>query len=173
VQRGEIPFESDDNNYCIYSDIDINGDTVRVFNTHLSSIRFGEEDYRFISNLTDDRQQLEEGGKRIAQRLVSAYKKRQAQVNKIMGNIIRSPYPVIFCGDFNDTPISYTYSCVDEILQDAFVQSGSGLGRTYIGPFPSFRIDYIWHDDSFESYGFKTIPLELSDHLPIRVDLVY
>ncbi|MFZ6052851.1 endonuclease/exonuclease/phosphatase family protein [Halocola ammonii] len=173
VQRGEIPFESDDNNYCIYTDIDVKGDTIRVFNTHLSSIRFGEEDYRFIANLGEERQELEEGGKRIAQRLITAYKKRQAQVDKIVKNIIRSPYPVVLCGDFNDTPISYTYSVVDEVLLDAFVQSGSGLGRTYNGPFPSFRIDYIWHDKNFESYNFKTLPLELSDHLPIRVDLAY
>lgn len=173
VQRGEIPFESDDNNYCIYSDIDVNGDTIRVFNTHLSSIRFAHEDYTFISNLNRDRTEFERGSKRIAQRLITAYQKRDNQIAKVKSNILRSPYPVVFCGDFNDTPISYAYSSVDEVLLDSFVESGSGLGRTYNGPFPSFRIDYIWHDKRFESYNFQTLPLELSDHLPIRTNLAY
>jgi hypothetical protein len=29
-------------------------------------------------------------------------------------------------------------------LKDAFRESGNGSGKTYAGPFPSFRIDYIF-----------------------------
>ena len=38
INKGEIKFSNDDNNNCIYSDIKINDDTVRVYNMHLASI---------------------------------------------------------------------------------------------------------------------------------------
>src|SRR5690606_29465517 len=47
INKGEIAFENDPNNFCIYSDMIINADTVRVFNAHIGSIRFQDDDYRF------------------------------------------------------------------------------------------------------------------------------
>ena len=52
-------------------------------------------------------------------------------------------------------------------LKDAFIESGKGFGRSYVGKFPSFRIDYILHSDKYKAYEFRTIPKELSDHYPI------
>lgn len=55
---------------------------------------------------------------------------------------------------------------------DAFVGSGKGIGRTYIGKLPSFRIDYIFHSKDFESLNFQTLELRLSDHLPVSCELI-
>ena len=38
--------------------------------------------------------------------------------------------PVILCGDFNDTPASYTYRTVKGDLTDGFRDCGSGFGYT-------------------------------------------
>ena len=77
---------------------------------------------------------------------------------------------MIICGDFNDTPSSYTYHRISDHRKDAFVESGSGFGTTYAGEFfPAFRIDFILHDPGFSSTGFHRHKTPFSDHFPISV----
>lgn len=64
----------------------------------------------------------------------------------------------------NDTPVSYSYGRLSRTLTDSFRRSGFGIGNTYVGKFPSFRIDYIFHDKSFDSAEYTTHPEETSDH---------
>jgi endonuclease/exonuclease/phosphatase family metal-dependent hydrolase len=101
-----------------------------------------------------------------------AFQMRAGQVREISKYIDESPYNVIVCGDFNDTPVSFAYQYLKGNLTDAFVNSGEGVGRTYIGKLPSFRIDNIFYGDNFESYNFKTYDFRMSDHLPISCELV-
>ena len=88
----------------------------------------------------------------ILRKLKSAFVKRAKQVDALHEYISKSPYPVILCGDFNDTPTSYTYHTVRGGLRDAFVDSGTGMSGTYAGKLPSFRIDYILYDKKFKSF---------------------
>jgi endonuclease/exonuclease/phosphatase family metal-dependent hydrolase len=101
----------------------------------------------------------------------SSYINRANESKKIKDHINSSPYPVIVCGDFNDTPISYTYSTIKENLADAFKESGIGIGNSYVG-IPSLRIDYILHDKKFNSYNYKKYKYELSDHFPISCSIL-
>ena len=57
-------------------------------------------------------------------------------------------------------------------LKDAFIESGKGLGRTYVGDLPSMRIDYVLYSDDFDAYNFETLNFEMSDHLPVVCNLV-
>lgn len=168
INKGKIDFGYHSNNICIYSDIVLGKDTMRVYNMHLQSIAFSPDDYKYIDNLQKDVQTEDmEHSKNILKRLKRAFVKRARQADIIEASISGSPYPVIVCGDFNDTPASYTYNTISNKLSDAFVESGNGFGRSYIGAFPSFRIDYILHSDQFKAYNFKTIREELSDHFPV------
>lgn len=168
VYKGEIPFENDKNNYCIYSDIKINQDTIRVFNAHIGSIRFQEDDYRFFDeNALEDHYINSGAGQQILRRLKIAFEKRAIQAETIIEKIKNSPYPVVLCGDLNDTPVSYCYGQFDAILNDAFVASGNGIGTTYIGEIPSNRIDYIFYSEELKSRNFKTHDVSYSDHKPI------
>ncbi len=45
VGRSSIAFGTRNNNVCAITDVDWDGDTVRIFNAHFSSLRFEEEDY--------------------------------------------------------------------------------------------------------------------------------
>lgn len=171
VNKGKIIFEEKSNNLCIYTDIKVDDDTVRIYNMHLQSIHFDYVDYRFVDSLSVEKlneKDTKEKSKSIFRRLKNAFIKRAGQVDIVSEHIRKCPYPVIVCGDFNDTPSSYTYHTISKNLKDAFVESGNGLGRTYTGSFPSFRIDYILYSPQFKSYEFHTIPEKLSDHYPVN-----
>jgi endonuclease/exonuclease/phosphatase family metal-dependent hydrolase len=170
VNKGKLEFGGKySNNSCIFTDIKINDDTVRVYNIHLQSINFMKKDYSFMDSLIDKDQDAQiEGSKRILWLLKKAYIKRAKQTDMVAEHIKNSPYPVIVCGDFNDPPSSYAYHILSHNLKDAFRETGRGFGQTFIGgSVPSFRIDYILHDKKFKAYEFNTIHKAYSDHYPI------
>ena len=168
VAKGKVNFGYRSNNICIYTDIKTGKDTIRVYNMHLQSIAFGADDYQYMDDLEKNKQTEDiEHSKNISKRLKKAFIKRSKQAELIHESISKSPYPVIVCGDFNDTPSSYTYSTISKNLKDAFIEAGRGFGKSYTGKFPSFRIDYILHSPLFTAYDFKTIHEELSDHYPV------
>jgi len=169
IKKEAVHFQERGGNIFIYTDIVKDKDTLRVFNTHLESIRFKWEDYKFIENLGNDEVQQDElvGGVKILRKLKRAFVKRAQQVGVLHDTVHSSPYPVLLCGDFNDVPSSFTYRILADDLTDAFRVSGSGFGTTYAGPFPNFRIDYIFHDKRIKSSAYKTHKAPLSDHYAI------
>lgn len=168
IHKGVVHFRKQGGNLFIFSDIVIGNDTLRVYNTHLESIRFNRKDYQFIENIGSGVEQDEvDRSLNIIRRLKRAFISRSKQVDVLQQHILKSPYPVIVCGDFNDTPTSYAYAVISKGLKDSFHEGGAGSGKTYAGVFPSFRIDYILHDEKLHSTGYKTHHQKLSDHYPI------
>jgi endonuclease/exonuclease/phosphatase family metal-dependent hydrolase len=172
VNRGVINF-SNSSNSSIYTDVLINEDTIRIFNNHLQSIRFNKNNYSFITNskaLKED-ERLKEI-KDISFRLRDAFIKRAGQADILAKHIESSPYPVIVCGDFNDVPVSYTYRKMKKNLNDSFVEAGQGIGTTYMGKFPAFRIDFIFHSKEIKCTNFDIHDVRLSDHFPVTSEFV-
>jgi len=163
IRKGFVPFATDVNNFCIYVDIVKEKDTIRVYNAHLQSIRFKPEDYDLAKGKTEQ-DEIDDASKRIARRLKNAFIKREEQVDRIAASMRACPYRIILCGDFNDPPVSYTYTTLTDQLSDSFTSCGNGIGNTYIGAFPSFRIDYILHSPSLKAIDYETLSEELSDH---------
>ncbi|MBE0653010.1 MAG: endonuclease/exonuclease/phosphatase family protein, partial [Bacteroidales bacterium] len=171
LNRGVIPFENSAN-LAIYTDILFHDDTIRIINLHLQSVNLKSNNYAFLDSLKIryDDQQLKEF-QDLSVKLKAAYVKRAeqaAKVSRIAGN---SPHPVILCGDLNDTPVSYAYRKTRGKLRDAWVEAGSGLGNTYLGRF-SFRIDYIFYDESLKAMEFERVKTRLSDHYPVMAKLL-
>jgi len=167
IKRSRIPFSASTNT-AMYTDLLISGDTVRVFNVHLESIRFRKDNYDFIDTLKlSTSSEHIRGLRSIGSRLKTAYSLRADQATMISNYIRDSPHPVVVLGDFNDTPQSYAYRKIRKGLKDAFRQSGRGFGNTYAGDLPSFRIDHIFVEEPLEVYGFSRIKTEHSDHYPI------
>lgn len=171
VNMEEVRFENS-KNMAIYTDVLIDTDTVRIFNVHLQSYRIDPEKYSIIESPGITEEEDIEEVKEMGAKFKTAFQLRAEQVREIRKYIDESPYYVILCGDFNDTPASFSYKTLCENLEDAFVNSGKGIGRTYVGKLPSFRIDYILHSEGFQSYNFETLDYKYSDHLPIVCDLV-
>jgi vancomycin resistance protein VanJ len=167
VNKKRIDFEESLNG-STSSDVVIHGDTVRVFNCHLQSIRLRNDYNDLLDNLfsRDSDEQLDEL-KEISIRMKQAYIQRAKQVDILVKHINSSPFPVIVCGDFNDTPVSYTYNKIAAKLEDAFIKSGSGIGNTYRGNFPYVRIDYVLYSPPFKSEYYHTEKIQWSDHYPV------
>jgi endonuclease/exonuclease/phosphatase family metal-dependent hydrolase len=65
----------------------------------------------------------------------------------------------------------YTYQTIISGLQDAFVQKGSGFGKSFATKLGIFRIDYVLPDTSIQVNSCRTIRRELSDHYPVVVTM--
>lgn len=173
INKGKIVFNTRSNNICIYTDLLINQDTVRVYNMHLQSISFTKKDYKFIDDVQDDddAQDELENSKNILRLLKRAFVKRAEQAEKVASSVKSCRYKVILCGDFNDTPASYSYRIIRGDLNDTFLEKGNGLGKTYAGKFPQFRIDYIMHSNDFKCTKFSRYEETYTDHYPITAYL--
>ena len=170
IAKGDVMFDTQgtqDFNYCIYADIIKNKDTFRVYDIHLQSIKLQSNYYSDQTNDPTSNLTEESAIRLIYRKLQSAYVKRADQARRVVNHIQTSPYPTIVCGDFNDTPMSYTYNQFDRVLTDAFRNTSTGIGVTYVGKMPAGRIDYIFHSPELASNNFKIQKEVLSDHRAI------
>jgi hypothetical protein len=67
----------------------------------------------------------------MIRKLKLAFPARVAQAEQILEHAANAPYPTIICGDFNDSPMSYTYNLFNKKYTDAFRNAAYGLGWTY------------------------------------------
>lgn len=155
----------------VAADINVNGDTIRVFTTHLQSVLFRSKDFRDIEIIKNVDDSVLQASKSIAKKLRRAYGFRSAQADLVREQLDKSPYPSVICGDFNDVPNSYTYFHIRGNKQDAFIKKGFGIGRTYVNLSPTLRIDYIFADPEFSVLQCRRFNLPYSDHHPVVADL--
>ena len=170
INKGKVKLKQDEN-FCIYTDLLIDKDTVRVYNLHLESIHLGYDDYHLIENINKTDTIDVRGIRNILSKLKKGYQKRARQADVIAAHIETCQYPAIICGDFNDTPVSYVYKRLTNSLVDAFRLSGNGIGSTYINKYSTFRIDFVLHSDKLLSFNHKTPRIEFSDHYPVMCSL--
>ncbi len=164
-------------NASIYSDIVVNEDTIRVFNNHLESNRFTGNDMLLAQQLKDNfvSKELINTSKYFSQKLSVAYPVRANQADKVAEVIQSTPYKKIVCGDFNDVPISYSYTKMKGELNDAFAKYGTEFGSTFNSSLYKLRLDYIFYDDNFDVIDFEigiiSNTSSSSDHFPIKCRL--
>jgi len=170
VKTLKLEFPNSKVNFCQVCDIRIGKDTIRIMNLHLESVKFGKEDYNFVSEITSTpttNDSLKNRSMAIIGKMRYAFIKRAVQAETITEFVRNSPYPVILTGDFNDTPVSYSYRQIASELEDSFVGAGSGLGQTHAQMMPMLRIDYIFHDKALKPIEHRTINKDYSDHYPV------
>lgn len=167
VYRGDIVHPGS-SSLTIFTDIVVDTDTFRVYNNHLQSFRLRRVEGNLLSDITGEVQ----GGSMenlsgIYRSLTEGFASRALQVDRVRRHIESSPYPVIVTGDFNDTPVSYTYRRMRRGMKDAFVEAGYGAGFTYRGKYPPNRIDYILYNEEIECTDFDIVKVRYSDHYPV------
>ena len=167
----EVVFKSSYNGAAIYT-VNIDGSKYAIANVHLESNSITAEDKELYTNFLQnaDGVNLENVTTNIRKRLGKAYRARTSQVLKVKNKLEEMEVDgTIICGDFNDTPISYTYAQMKKGMKDAFVTSGFGPGITYNEDLFWFRIDNIMYSPNLKSYRAKVDRVAYSDHYPMRV----
>ena len=171
INQGHIVFpNTGSGNEAIFADVKYKKKLVRVYCLHLQSINFQPEDYEYLSEVKQINTNVE-SSKRIGSRLKQAFIKRSEQVHILKEHAAKWNAPLMVCGDFNDTPVSYAVNYMEDGMQNAFQEKGSGFGITYNGDFPNFQIDYILASPQFLIRNYRVIGKKLSDHYAVRSDL--
>ena len=160
VNSGSIEFPDTGNN-AIFADVLKGTDTIRIYNIHLESLRIDTK----VESLK------KENSERLFNRVGTTFKMQQFQAELFLMHKKQCNYKMIICGDFNNTAFSYVYRKIKGDLNDAFIESGNGFGRTYDFKFFPIRIDFILTDAAFSVNGFKAYNDHYSDHYPIMTTL--
>lgn len=164
INSGEIAFPNSNNN-VIFADLKREKDTIRVYNMHLQSIKITPD----VNELNEDIQGInQKKSERMLKRMSKAFKLQQQQAQILMDHKNKCSYPIIICGDMNNSAFSYVYRIIRGDLQDSFEEAGNGFGKTYDFRYYPARIDYIFADKKFKVKQFNNFPEVVdSDHFPI------
>ena len=168
--QGDFKIPTAGNN-IIYADIRKGKDTIRVYNIHLQSIKISP-DVDEISEHVDSINQSK--SKQVFNRIRDAFKKQEQQAEILVKHKSECKFPVIICGDMNNSPFSYVYRSIKSDLNDCFEEAGNGFGQTYKFKYYPARIDYIFANKKMKVKSFKTFTkFENSDHFPVMTRLSF
>ncbi len=150
--------------------INIDGRTITLVNQHLESIGLTKTDKELYQQITENpnTDQLEEIKTHLLGKLSNAAEARNQQADQIAEEIADISGPLIICGDFNDSPLSYSVRRFQRIgFRDAYNELGSGPGITYHANRFWFRIDHILYRGDLEAIGLERPRFRSSDHYPL------
>ena len=156
-------------NLIIYADLKVGSDTIRLYNCHLES-----NNISFTSLIKKISKTEDKSGEIIDlhDKIALTNKKRAEQVETLADSSAASPHPAVICGDFNDTPLSYTYHKLVKNKKDSFREAGKGFSATYSIFWPMLRIDYIFFPDIYWSASHRTVKVPYSDHYPVFSEII-
>lgn len=161
-------------NNAMRVDVVVHENTVALYNLHLQTTEFNQVSGGGVQAIVDHENSAELA-KVAGSAMKRNYVERVAQADSI--NLLASDEKsaVIILGDFNDTPMSYTYATIKGgNFDDAFRIAGNGYGYSYRGLMKLFRIDYVMaHNEFFEVVGYDSPDVDYSDHNPVVVKLKF
>jgi len=161
----------DSGNSFQYLKILIGKDTLAVYNCHFQSNHLKDDEIteyqRFIKNPTDSTHY--KTSKKVMKRLLESTSKRAVQARMIADRARNETAKyVIVCGDFNDTPLSYSYYVFDRFMHNTYAKSGAGMGITYHEKRLYYRIDHIFCSKNITPlYTWIDRAQKDSDHYPV------
>ena len=168
INQGNIAFPNSNNN-VVFADIKKGKDIIRVYNMHLQSIKISPD----VNEINENIDVINQGkSQRLFNRISKAFKQQQQQAEIIKEHKKDCPYPIIICGDMNNSAFSYVYRNIKGKLKDSFEEAGKGFGATYKFRYYPARIDYIFADENMTVKKFESFSdFENSDHYPIMARL--
>jgi endonuclease/exonuclease/phosphatase family metal-dependent hydrolase len=155
-------------NGLLKADVLLGDDTITVINVHLQSMTLN------LNELSEQREVdgIKGESKKTLSKLKRGFLKRNEQVELLEKWAADSKYPVIVCGDFNETPYSYLYGRLSKRLMNSFEKAGKGFGFTFRNLPYFIRIDNLFFDpDKIGLTHFETDrSANFSDHRPLVAD---
>ncbi len=171
---GKLTFaENSYNESLVYVTINVNGDSIRIFNTHLLSMDIHTSNMpppkgqNFLKS--DTALMFHSNTFRKLKRFDKIHIQQAQQVKAFLN---KSNLPFIFCADLNSVPTTYAYYQLSDGLKDAFLSTGFGLGRTYDSISSTLRIDVVLMSKIFKPIQHYTAHVHVSDHFPNITDIL-
>ena len=165
INEGKLELPESNNN-IVFTDVRKGKDTIRIYSMHLQSVKITPD----VDELNHDNINGMDQKKReaIFRRISEAFTRQQQQAEIIAAHKKNCHYPIIICGDMNNSAFSYVYRNIKGKLNDTFEEAGTGFGQTYSFKYYPARIDYIFTDAKIQVKDFQTFPdFQYSDHYPI------
>lgn len=164
----EYPTRSNSSMACW---IHCQGDSLLLVSNHLESNALSDSDKTEYKEmiLEPEREKVEQGSRLLKRKLGGAAYYRGAQTDTLCAIVdSNKDKSIIMCGDFNDTPISYTYQQLTKRLDCAFRKTGRGVGFTYGQSGIFVRIDHIFCSKDWQCLKcYVDDEIEASDHHPV------
>lgn len=171
IEQGNLELPANSNNNVIFADIKRGKEILRVYNMHLQSIKISPDVNEISENIDVINQQKSQ---LLLNRISNAFRQQQQQAEIIHQHKLNCEYPILICGDMNNSPFSYVYRNIRGNLQDCFEEAGKGFGQTYKFKYYPARIDYIFADPSLKVKSFESFPGFInSDHFPVMTRLAF
>ncbi|MBN8836861.1 MAG: endonuclease/exonuclease/phosphatase family protein [Sphingobacteriia bacterium] len=173
VDSSKMAYCDNESEKFIYADILIKEKIVRFYSAHLKSMGIHTSD-----------KTAEPGEKNFLKSDTALFLHRSNlrtlkyfdkihvdQAKCIKRSLDTTKGPFVFCADLNSVPSSYTYHTLCKGLNDAFIQNGFGMGKTYDSISPTLRIDVVLFSKHLQAIQHQTPHLHLSDHYPNVTDI--
>ncbi len=143
---------------------------MRLCCVHMDSYSFTATDHEEIAQMR--RGHIDTTSRSTLRKAKQTVIKHESEWNELLKPIVTEcSVPLIVAGDMNDIPSSWLYSRLSDHLSDTYLDCGSGMGATYHGGFPRFRIDMVFRNDRLRTLSYRRIRTRLSDHYPVIVSL--
>ncbi len=165
-----IPYESVGNGTVAY-ELKVGNDTLLLVNNHLESNKLSIDDraaYRDMI-IAPKEDKVKTTSKLLIGKVADAVSIRASQADSVAKFIQDSKHKyVVVCGDFNDSSLSYAHQVIGKGLNDAFIDTGNGLGVSYNRYGFYFRIDHIMASENLDLFNCTVDnSIKTSDHYPI------
>ncbi|MBS1627632.1 MAG: hypothetical protein JSR09_04525 [Bacteroidetes bacterium] len=174
IDTGKIalPF-SEPSEFLSYVDVKIKEKKIRFYTAHLLSLSLHTSSTQPVQINLMSRDSSLILHKSTLKKLWHFDKLHTQQAITIKQTLNATTIPFVFSADINSVPSTYTYQHLKNGLQDAFLQNGFGIGRTYDSISPTLRIDVVLFNNLLKAVQHKTPVLHLSDHYPNIVDFQF
>lgn len=152
--------------------LDVNGKQVLVINGHLETAGLSSaerQDFHRMVHGDKETEVARQESKKLLVKLGEHNIVRSKQIKALARYLDQhASDPVILCGDFNDSPISYSRYVIGQKLTDCFRESGNGLGWTFWRDAIRVRIDYVFCSSQLTPVSCKVDnSVKSSDHYPM------
>ncbi len=151
--------------------VNMDGDTIVVVNSHFCSNAISDSDKTIFKEVVKEPGRVETKSNihYLVRKVDEAGIYRAQQVDNLMKYLkLLKLYPIVLCGDFNDSPISYVHSQLTSVLNDSYTRGGNGPGISYHEAGMFFRIDHILCSSHWSVLKSKVYSnAKSSDHYPI------
>ena len=171
IRKERIWYPSNTNGSVAYY-LNTGKDTLLVINNHLEGTHLSDterDNYKRLLRGKMERDTAKAESMFLIDKLGKNNAKRAPQAEAVHRYIeAHRQYPIIVCGDFNDTPISYARRTIAQGLTDCFQTTGRGLGLSYNQKGFYFRIDHILCSPDLQPFNCQIDnEMDASDHYPI------